>query len=54
LFPEDLAGFEAQFSTNLVDWLVLSNSLSLTNGSLLLADPQAEGDRLRFYRILER
>jgi hypothetical protein len=54
LMAQDLAGFEAQFSTNLMDWATLSNSLTLTNGVLLLADPQATNDTQGFYRILER
>ena len=54
LLAQDLASFEAQFSTNLVDWTSLSNSLTLTNGALLLADPQATNEAQGFYRILER
>ncbi len=45
--------FEAQASSNLVDWTSLPNSLSLTNGSLLLLDPSALNQPNRFYRIIE-
>ncbi len=50
----DLPGFEARASTNLVDWTTLTNSLLLTNGSLLLLDPAAANHPSRFYRIRER
>ena len=38
LQPSDLANFEAQASTNLVNWVTLTNALSLTNGMLQLQD----------------
>jgi len=53
LLPEDLAGFAAQTSTNLVDWTTVSNSLVLTNGALLLVDPEAAHASQRFYRIMD-
>jgi len=53
LWPSDLPGLQAQVSTNLVDWAVLSNGLELSNGLLLLSDPQSTNDTSRFYRILE-
>lgn len=49
----DLPMFEAQVSTNLVHWQVLPESLSVTNGSLLLRDPAALLWPQRFYRIVE-
>jgi hypothetical protein len=52
LVLEDLAGFVSETSTNLLDWTTLSNSLTLTNGALLLVDPQAENSSKRFYRIM--
>ncbi len=53
LFPGDLAGFEAQVSTNLASWVTLSNSLTLTNGMLLLRDAHSTNYPTRFYRIIE-
>jgi alpha-tubulin suppressor-like RCC1 family protein len=53
LQPSDLANFEAQASTNLLDWETLTNALSLTNGMLRLQDPASTNDPMRFYRILE-
>jgi alpha-tubulin suppressor-like RCC1 family protein len=54
LLPGDLGGFEAQFTTNLTDWTILTNSLTLTNGALLLVDPGAASNSQRFYRIIEQ
>jgi alpha-tubulin suppressor-like RCC1 family protein len=54
LGPEDLAGFQAQTSTNLLDWMVLTNSLTLTNGGLLLVDPELATSQQRYYRIVEQ
>jgi len=53
LCPGDLAGFEVQASTNLVDWMTLSNALTLTNGALRLEDPAAVNCPMRFYRLIE-
>ena len=53
LLPQDLPAFEAQASPNLVDWEMLSNVLSLTNGSLVLHDSGSTNFPMRFYRILE-
>ncbi len=53
LLPGDLPGFQAQASTNLVNWETLSNSLTLTNGMLLLWDAGSTNWPSRFYRILE-
>jgi len=49
----DLANFEAQASTNLTDWVTLTNALSLTNGMLQLQDNGGTNWPARFYRILE-
>jgi hypothetical protein len=49
----DLAAFEAQASTNLVDWATLPNALSVTNGQLLLQDPVQTNYPARYYRVLE-
>jgi alpha-tubulin suppressor-like RCC1 family protein len=53
LSPSDLANFEAQASTNLVNWVMLPGALSLTNGMLLLQDNTLSNYPTRFYRLLE-
>ena len=50
---QDLPAFEAQASTNLVNWETLTNALSLTNGSLLLRDPNTANLPQRYYRVVE-
>jgi alpha-tubulin suppressor-like RCC1 family protein len=52
LQPSDLANFEVQASTNLVDWVTLPNALSLTNGMLQLQD-SGSNYTTRYYRIIE-
>ena len=53
LTPADLANFEAQASTNLVDWSTLTDALSLTNGLLQLQDAARTNFNTRYYRIVE-
>lgn len=53
LSPSDLANFEAQASTNLLDWVTLPNALSLTNGMLRLQDSGQSNYNARYYRLLE-
>ena len=53
LQPSDLANFEAQASTDLVNWVTLPNALSLTNGMLLLQDSGQSNYKARYYRIIE-
>jgi hypothetical protein len=53
LTPADLANFEAQASTNLVNWVTLPNGLSLTNGMLQLNDAARTNFTTRYYRIVE-
>jgi hypothetical protein len=53
LSPSDLANFEAQASTNLMDWVPLTNALSLTNGMLQLRDNSGTNWPARFYRLIE-
>lgn len=48
-----LPKFEAQVSSNLVDWVSLPNALTLTNGSLLVRDPEPPRWPRRFYRVVE-
>jgi hypothetical protein len=49
----DLANFEVQVSTNLVNWATLPDGLSLTNGTLQLQDSGRTNSPSRFYRIIE-
>jgi hypothetical protein len=53
LSPSDLANFEAQASTNLVNWVTLPGALSLTNGMLQLRDGTRTNYTARYYRIIE-
>lgn len=53
LSPSDLPNFEAQVSTNLVNWVTLPNALSLTNGTLRLQDNSRTNRPASFYRIIE-
>ncbi len=53
LATADLASFEAQASSNLLDWVALPGVLSLTNGWLMLHDPSSAVYASRFYRIVE-
>ncbi len=53
LWPSDLFGFQAQMSTNLVDWQPVNGALTITNGKLLLRDTSAGNFSGRFYRITE-
>jgi hypothetical protein len=51
----NLAKFQAQVSTNLVDWAPLNLNLELTNGALLLTDPRVSSNfPSRFYRLIEQ
>ena len=52
LSPSVLANFEVQASSNLVNWVTLPNTLSLTNGMLLLQD-SGSNYTTRYYRIIE-
>jgi hypothetical protein len=53
LLPENLALIEVQASTNLHDWVTLTGGCTLTNGALLLRDPDCGNYPSRFYRIVE-
>lgn len=53
LLPGDLPNFQAQATTNFVDWVALLNCLTVTNGTLLLVDPDSANYPRRFYRIIE-
>ena len=54
LSTNDLADFDLYASTNLETWILLTNSLSLTNGQLRLCDPGSTNLPIRFYRVIER
>ncbi len=53
LLPADITNLEPQASSNLFDWVPLTNSLVLTNGTLLLTDPDGTNHPSRYYRIIE-
>ena len=53
LSTHDLANFDLYASTNLISWVRLTNSLSLTNGQLRLWDCDSTNLPQRFYRIVE-
>ena len=52
LTTNDLATFTVLASTNLTDWTVLTNTLSVTNGMILFQDSTTSCPA-RFYRVLE-
>ena len=52
LSSNDIATFQVMVSTNLTNWSVLTNALTLTNGSMLLTDTWTNSPR-RFYQVLE-
>lgn len=49
----ELTNFAAQVSSNLVSWITLSNSLTLSNGFLLFQDSSVTNQPTRFYRIIQ-
>jgi photosystem II stability/assembly factor-like uncharacterized protein len=51
LTSNDLAGFQVYASTNLMNWIPLTNSLTLTNGSVILLDAITNQSQ-RFYKVL--
>jgi len=53
LQDSDLPNFEAQASSDLVNWTTLPDALSLTNGVLQLQDTSRTNFTTRFYRIVE-
>ncbi|MGZ5543059.1 MAG: immunoglobulin domain-containing protein [Limisphaerales bacterium] len=48
-----LAGFQAQYSSNMVDWLPVTAALSVSNGYIQFNDTDATNDPMRFYRVIE-
>jgi hypothetical protein len=53
LLPGDLPRFQVQVTTNFTDWATLLNRLTVSNGMLLLVEPESTNYPRRFYRILE-
>jgi alpha-tubulin suppressor-like RCC1 family protein len=47
----DPASVTFEASSNLVDWITLTNAVTLTNGGALLSDPTATNSAVRFYRL---
>ncbi|MGI8966253.1 MAG: immunoglobulin domain-containing protein, partial [Limisphaerales bacterium] len=54
LGSNNLVNFGVQASSNLVQWIELTNGLSLTNGLIKFQDANATNFPQRFYRVLER
>lgn len=52
LTTNDIPHFDVLASTNLIDWTVLTNTLSITNGSMLLQDSRSNFPA-RFYQVRE-
>jgi hypothetical protein len=50
----DPAGVIFETSSNLVDWIPLTNALTLTNGAAVLSDPAATNSPVRFYRLMRQ
>jgi alpha-tubulin suppressor-like RCC1 family protein len=53
LQPSDAGSFEIQASTDLVNWVTLTNPLALTNGALQWRDTASTNYPTRFYRLME-
>ncbi|MGZ4972102.1 MAG: immunoglobulin domain-containing protein, partial [Limisphaerales bacterium] len=55
LFPigADASGFQAQYSSNLIDWLPVTVPLSISNGLMQLNDLDSTNAPMRFYRVIE-
>jgi hypothetical protein len=53
LSGDEAGGFRVLASTNLVDWELLTNPLTSTNGLLLIQDTTATNFPRRFYRVCE-
>jgi hypothetical protein len=49
----DVGRFEAQISSNLVNWVTLPGAITLTNGTLLISDSACSNALTRFYRVIE-
>jgi hypothetical protein len=54
LSTNDLANFDLYASTNLENWVRLTNRLSVTNGQLRVCDPGSANLPQRFYRVDEQ
>jgi hypothetical protein len=49
----ELPNFQAQVSSNLLDWLPLADPLWFDNGNPIIVDHSATNYSQRFYRIVE-
>ena len=49
----DLSRFEVQVSSNLLDWVTLNPTLTVSNGVMFVTDAPGSGVPVRFYRVLE-
>lgn len=54
LSSTNLAGLEIQASTNFVNWVTITNGITVTNGQFLVEDDGVPGAARRFYRVIER
>ena len=52
LTTNDLATFDVLASTNFINWTVITNALTLTNGAILFQDSTTNYPA-RFYRVRE-
>jgi len=43
-----------EVSSNLVDWVPLTNAVTVSNGSVQLSDPDAANSTIRFYRLMKQ
>jgi hypothetical protein len=53
LLPDDLSFISVEASTNLRDWTTLPGACTVTNGALLVPDPDGVQYPLRFYRLVQ-
>jgi hypothetical protein len=51
--PVNVSNFQAQCSSNLIDWLPVNGQLSISNGAIHFTDTDATNAPQRFYRIIE-
>jgi uncharacterized repeat protein (TIGR03803 family) len=54
LTSNDLSRFTAQSSTDLVQWVSLTNAVALSNGAFIVTDTNTAGVPVRFYRIIQQ
>jgi alpha-tubulin suppressor-like RCC1 family protein len=54
LAPSNLASVVFEASSNLIDWIPLTNTPILTDDSVQLRDPDATNSAVRFYRLMKK